>query len=208
MIVDAVHRQLIFGRRVRILADHIARLLPKDATVLDVGCGDGTVAESVMRRRPDVRTTGVDVLARPHARIDVQLFDGAHLPFDDAAFEVAMFIDVLHHTDDPTVLLREAHRVAKCVVLKDHTLSGVAARATLAAMDWIGNAHHGVSLPYNYWTDEQWREAFADVQLEIVRWMTSLHLYPIPFSWAFDRKLHFVALLSRFGDHRSSAGRS
>jgi len=197
MIVDALHRRFVFGRRVRILADRIAPLLPKDSTILDVGCGDGRVAESVMHRRPDVRTTGVDVLARRHARINVQLFDGAHLPFGDGAFDVAMFVDVLHHTDDPTVLLREAHRVAKYVILKDHTLRGVGARATLAAMDWIGNAHHGVRLPYNYWTDERWREAFVDVGLEIVHWESALHMYPLPFSWTFDRHLHFIAVLSR-----------
>src|SRR5690349_7501457 len=114
--------------------------MPKDATVLDIGCGDGRLAELLMGRRADVRITGVDVLLRPNLRIPVKHFDGAHLPFDDASFDCALLVDVLHHTDDPLVLLREAQRVARrAIVVKDHTLSGTGARATLAFMDWVGN---------------------------------------------------------------------
>jgi ubiquinone/menaquinone biosynthesis C-methylase UbiE len=50
-----------------------------------------------------------------------------------------MFVYVLHHTNDPEVLLREAQRVAlKAVVLKDHTRNGLLAYTTLRFMDWVG----------------------------------------------------------------------
>jgi SAM-dependent methyltransferase len=197
VIVESLHRRFVFGHRVRALVNCIAPLPPRHATILDIGCGDGTLGEMLAVRRSDIRITGADVLLRPGAGRNVVWFDGVHLPFEDDLFDVALLVDVLHHTDDPTVLLREAYRVAKCVILKDHVLRGVGARATLAAMDWVGNAPHGVRLPYNYWTDKQWRDAFACVHLDIMRWETSLHLYPLPFSWAFDRDLHFVAVLSR-----------
>jgi SAM-dependent methyltransferase len=195
--VSALHKHLVFGRRVRILAEHLDPLIPANASVLDIGCGDGALAALVMRRRPDLRITGVDVLVRPGARIPVERFDGSHLPFEDASFDVAMLIDVLHHTDDPNVLLREGQRVVRrALLLKDHTLRGVAARPTLSIMDWVGNAHHGVRLPYNYWTPAQWREAFVRLNFDVARWEASLHLYPRPFSWLFDRELHFIAALS------------
>ena len=66
-----------------------------------------------MRQRPDLEITGVDVLVRPKNHIPVQLFDGRQLPFPDQSFDAVMFVDVLHHTDDPSVLLREAKRVAR-----------------------------------------------------------------------------------------------
>jgi SAM-dependent methyltransferase len=105
-----------------------------------------------------------------------------------------LFVDVLHHTDDPTVLLREAARVARrCLILKDHTRNGLLAGPTLAFMDWVGNARHGVALPYNYWPRQRWLTAAADLGLSILRWDDRLQLYPWWARWVFERKLHFVA---------------
>ena len=63
-------------------------------------------------------------------------------------------------------LLKEAARVARhCVAIKDHTVQGVLARPTLRFMDFVGNAPHGVALPYNYFTPTQWEEAFHECRL-------------------------------------------
>ena len=62
-------------------------------------------------------------------------------------------------------------------------------------MDWVGNAHHGVRLPYNYWSNMQWKSNFEKLNLVIDVWISKLSLYPKPASWLFDRKLHFVAKL-------------
>lgn len=49
--------------------------------------------------------------------------------------------------------LKEAARVARhCIVIKDHTVTGVLARPTLRLMDLVGNAPHDVVLTYNYLT--------------------------------------------------------
>lgn len=193
-----VHSKLVFGRRVRVLAAEIAALLPGDANVLDVGCGDGSVAAQVMEARPDVRITGIDVLVRPQTRIPVVAFDGLRIPFPDGAFDAVQFIDVLHHTDDPTLLLREASRVARrAIVIKDHLADGFLARPTLRFMDWVGNAGHGVVLPYNYWKRSQWQAAFDALGLAIEVERAHLALYPAPASWLFDRELHVVWRLAR-----------
>ena len=192
-LVRTLHGRVVWDRRVEVLTEQIAGLLPADARVLDVGCGDGTIAAEIMSRRPDVRITGIDVLVRPETKIEVTEFDGRTIPFGDATFDAVTFVDVLHHTDDATVLLREAARVAAtAVVIKDHLADGFLANPTLRAMDWVGNASHGVALPYNYWTSAQWDAAFADVGLEVQRSVTDLGLYAPPLSWACDRQLHVV----------------
>ncbi len=195
-LLARLHGDLIFDRRTQVLSDRIADLLPEAAKVLDVGCGDGLIDHLIGQRRPDLAITGVDLIVRPRTQIPVTAFDGTHIPFEDGSFDIVMFVDVLHHTDDPETLLREARRVARQgVVLKDHTRDGLLAGPTLRFMDWVGNAPHGIPLPYNYWPERRWHEAFKRIGLLPAVWLNKLSLYPAPASWLFDRSLHFIARL-------------
>lgn len=195
--VRLLHKSLVFDRRSRVLADQASALLPSGASVLDVGCGDGTIASVILQRRSDISIRGIDVLIRPKTKIPVDPFDGVHMPCGDKTFDVVSFIDVLHHTNDPIILLNEAKRVARsAIVVKDHTMDGMLAYKTLRFMDWIDNAPHGVVLPYNYWPESKWRLTFEAIGLRITRWLPQLGLYPFPASLIFERGLHFVAMLA------------
>jgi len=192
--IGALHGAYVHGRRVRVLADWLAKLLPRGASVLDVGCGDGLLASVVKRERPDLNIAGIDVLVREGTHVAVMPFDGANIPFPDDSIDAITFVDVLHHTVDPMILLREAHRVARThVIIKDHTVDGWLARPTLRFMDWVGNARHGVALPYNYWTRAQWVTAFAELGWEVETMEQALGLYPVAANWMFGRRLHFIA---------------
>jgi SAM-dependent methyltransferase len=197
-LLDSLHGGYVFKRRVRVLSEQLAAVLPKDARVLDVGCGDGLISKLIMERRPDVRIEGIDILIRPQTHIPVVQFDGTKIPHGDGSFDAVMFVDVLHHTPDPNVLLREAARVARhSLVLKDHNMDGLLAGPTLRFMDWVGNARHGVVLPYNYWPASRWAEAFAALKLTAAANTVDIGLYPCPASWVFGRGLHFVARLEK-----------
>lgn len=107
-----------------------------------------------------------------------------------------MFINVLHHTEDLIMLLREAKRVPrKSILIKDHTCDGLFANTTLRFMDWAGNIGLAVPLPYEFWPKERWLETFDKLGLKISFWKSDLRLYPWPVTWIFDRSLHFVASL-------------
>jgi len=194
-----MHHNWVHQRRVKVLAAHFARIIPADASrALDVGCGDGRLAHEIQRLRPALFIQGLDVLVRPNAAIPVAVFDGSHLPFERANFDIVMFADVLHHTEEPRVLLREAARVARLgVALKDHLNQGILSHATLSLMDWVGNASKGVALPYNYWRPQQWTAAFKELGLRPVVWETKLGLYRAPVNLLFERSLHFLALLQK-----------
>ncbi len=169
--------------------------------ILDVGCGDGQIDQLILAQaanRPHIE--GIDVLVRHDAHIPVKPFNGDVIPHPDAMFDAILFIDVLHHTNDPMTSLREALRVLKpagAIILKDHTMNGLLAGPTLRFMDRVGNARHGVVLPYNYWTKRQWLAAFEELELKIDTWTTHLGLYPFPANLLFGRSLHFVAKLIR-----------
>jgi ubiquinone/menaquinone biosynthesis C-methylase UbiE len=193
-VVGTLHGKFVFGRRTRVLAERLSALLPAGATILDVGCGDGLIDALIASTRPDITIGGIDVMVRPQPHIPVVPFDGSVIPYPDNSFDVVMFVDVLHHTNDPNVLLREAKRVARTlVVIKDHTMNGFLAHARLRFMDWVGNAHHGVVLPYNYWPEAKWRYAFSKMPMPILQWQGELGLYPFPASSIFGGTLHFIA---------------
>src|ERR1700675_2978115 len=121
MLLSAVkhgHQSFVHQRRVRVLAETLAGQIPRGARVLDIGCGDGTIASWIAQLRPDISIKGVEVMVRPGCKIACHPFDGSQLPFPDNSVDVSMLVDVLHHTSDVSVLLREAARVtAKFVLL-------------------------------------------------------------------------------------------
>jgi len=196
--VGKLHETLVFNRRVEVLASWFARLAPKDALILDVGCGDGLLSAALRAKRPDLTLRGIDVLPRNRTHIPVEMFDGVRIPFEDDSFDAVLFSDVLHHTADPAVLLREACRVARrCVLIKDHFREGLVAYQRLRLMDWVGNARFGVALPYNYWSENQWQRAWQEIGLEPEESVTRLGLYPPPANWIFGARLHFMARLKK-----------
>jgi SAM-dependent methyltransferase len=195
-MLRAVHERFVHARRVRVLRNHLLSLLPSEGSVLDLGCGDGLLSYLIAERRPDLVFTGLDVVARSSTHIPVRHFDGKRIPLPNAGVDMVMLIDVLHHADDPVALLAEAVRVTRSkVLIKDHCLDGSFAGPTLRLMDWVGNAHHGVPLPYNYLRRDQWDSAFAALDLTVECWRDQLGLYAPPASWIFERKLHFIASL-------------
>jgi hypothetical protein len=79
------------------------------------------------------------------------------------------------------------------IVIKDHTLHGFAAGATLRFMDRIGNRRYNVALPYNYWRKQEWLNVFEALGLTLRTWKSKLDLYSRSVDWLVGRSLHFIA---------------
>jgi SAM-dependent methyltransferase len=197
-LLGRLHGGLVLGRRVVVLAERLAGLVPPEAKLLDLGCGDGRVSAAIRTARPDVDVRGADLLVREGTPIPVDRIEGERLPYESGSFDVVMMVDVLHHTTDPTSVLREASRVSRgFVLLKDHLSDPWLATVRLRLMDFAGNAHHGVALTYNYWKRDRWRAAFVEARLTEEIWIERLALYPWPVASLFGDGLHFVARLRR-----------
>lgn len=198
MISEALHARahdtLVLQRRMRVLAGGVASLLPESGTVLDVGCGNGEISAQVVSKQPGLKFFGIDIARRPSCTIPMSVYDGIKIPFANRSYDYAIFIDVLHHTPDPFVLLQEAKRVvSKGIIIKDHLCDSAWAERRLVFMDWVGNRQHGVVLPYNFWSTRQWEEAWRKLAVRPDIWNTQIGLYPKPFKRLFENGLHFLA---------------
>lgn len=114
-IVRGLTRRLARERRRRKvgraydMALEIARIVPKDSAVLDVGCGNGFIAHhlSAMLGREVV---GIDVMDTTEAPIDYRRYDGRQLPVEDNSVDAVLLCYVLHHTQDAGAVLRDVRR--------------------------------------------------------------------------------------------------
>ena len=195
--VRKLHGLFVRSSRAEVLAQHMAELIPQDATsILDVGCGDGLIDQAILAHRSNLSIEGTDLFPRPEALIRVRAFDGQTLPYADKSFDAVIFIDVLHHASNAASLLREAARVSRrCILIKDHFAQGLSARITLRFMDLIGNAGYNFAWSASYWSRERWEQTFKELKLSLVESRNRLGLYPAPASWIFERSYHFVARL-------------
>jgi SAM-dependent methyltransferase len=196
-LIGKMHGKLVHQRRVAVLVERVKAMLPASSTLLDVGCGDGTIAKHLSQTVPGLTVTGVEYAPRGNCAIPCAGFDGVHLPFPDKSFDGCMFIDVLHHSLDPLSILRDAARVCRSFILiKDHLAENALDYWTLRLMDWVGNRPHGVVLPYAYLSLEQWEKLYRDVGLTEQKVNRVITLYPPPFSFIFGRNLHFISVLT------------
>ncbi|MEU6080952.1 methyltransferase domain-containing protein [Streptomyces sp. NPDC047108] len=110
-------------RQARILARALGPVRqggPPPATVLDVGCGDGSAAGTAARVLSGHRVVGVDwsqdALRRAASRIPFvvrgELTDGG-LPFATASADAVLFSEVIEHLVDPDAALDELRRVLR-----------------------------------------------------------------------------------------------
>ncbi len=94
----------------------LGRLSPR--SVLDAGCGEG----ELLRRGVlggEVSTYALDLGAAAPGAFSGRFVRGSvlALPFPDAAFDVALCLEVLEHLADPAAAVRELARVARHAVV-------------------------------------------------------------------------------------------
>jgi 2-polyprenyl-3-methyl-5-hydroxy-6-metoxy-1,4-benzoquinol methylase len=108
----------------RLMATFMGRLdssLPAvaPATILEVGVGEGEVADRIAKRFPDAFVTGIDLpdesLAEhwSNRRLAASFADIVALPYPDDTFDLVLAIEVLEHVPNPMGALRELARVAR-----------------------------------------------------------------------------------------------
>lgn len=207
-LMKALHAPVYEARKRALVSAILPHLSPND-TVLDVGCGVGTLGRAIMDHPecPDgVQVTGLERFARGGEPIPVRAYDGITFPDPDKAHDVVIVADVLHHEEDPDRLLRECARVARrLVIIKDHQVAGPLAQQRISLIDWAANAPHGVKCLYRYNTPRQWADLPARLGLRLVTEHNAMNLYPPFVNLLFGRRLQYMAFLAPSDTHQQHA---
>jgi ArsR family transcriptional regulator len=140
---DTDERQLVPGRSWAAWARALGHLLPR-VRVADLGCGEGYLTIETSRwashviavdRSPEVLKRARALASRRRvSNVTWKRGELESLPIDDAAVDVALFSQALHHAGDPAQALREAARIlapgGRVLVLdlRDHTETWVRER--------------------------------------------------------------------------------
>lgn len=160
-ITDKVYQRLVWWTRMEILEN-----IPKAASVLDIGCGNGYLAKLVAEVKK-AKVTCCDVANHNTSNFPTILYDGKHLPFGDREFDIVILSYVLHHSEIPGELLKEASRVCrgKIIIYEDEVplIRNLAAKAHGRAYNFLYNQKGEV----NYYSPGEWEKMFKERNLVI-----------------------------------------
>lgn len=161
-------------------------------SVLDVGCGTGRALSYLQRRQPDLRVIGVEPSEELRAigydagiALDA-LVDGdaTRLAYADNSFDIVCEFGVLHHVEDPRLVISEMLRVSRLGVFisdDNHFAAGSpVARLAKRTLDAIGlwkaaywlrsggrgyriSDGDGLSYPYSVFDDLDFLNARCDL---------------------------------------------
>jgi ubiquinone/menaquinone biosynthesis C-methylase UbiE len=183
----------IYAARLKVLVKLISPHLHQNDTVLDVGCGSGTLGHALLSANqalPGLKVTGLEKFKRGGEPIPVTLYEGKRFPLEDRSVDVVIVADVLHHEEEPSVLMQECVRVSRrLVIVKDHQIKGFLAYPRVCLMDWAANVPYGIPCLFRYNTPEQWEAFLKSANLEVTERLNFINLYPPMANLIFGRGL-------------------
>src|SRR4029079_18849478 len=92
------------------MALEIARVLPANSRLLDVGCGNGYIAHHLSALL-GTKAIGIDLASTTEAAIEYRQFDGQSFPVADNSVDAVLHCYVLHHAQKVDTVLTELRRV-------------------------------------------------------------------------------------------------
>lgn len=144
----------------KIRANLIAKTFGKEFNasmkVLDIGCGTGVVVKRLGEIFNFKKIEGCDIenylLENIHFKIQNQI---NKLPYSKKIFDVAMFNDVLHHTDykNQENIIRESMRVSKKVLIFEL----IPNKINMVGDKLLNRIHNpNMEIPFTYRSPSEW----------------------------------------------------
>lgn len=192
------HHPVVLAAHARRTAEEAAAfLLPHlepGMSVLDIGCGPGSITVGLARYVAPARVVGVDAApealdrARAYAadehmdNLEFIESDVYEIPLADASFDVVYAHQVMQHLADPVLALREAHRILRpggYIAVRD--------------ADYATMTHHPHEPLLDRWLEIYHAVATAnggepDAGRRLLEWVAAAgfaHIHPTASTWVF-----------------------
>ncbi len=139
--------------------------IKKGSKILDLGCGSGIAAEN-FQDFFDAKVIGADIKDNRVLDIPFEIIDGKNLPFRNLTFDVVLINYVLHHSQNPERLLKEAKRVSKKIIIYEDLPEGMLSklRCKFHQITFFG----GERRKLHFKTRDEWKKLFEKLDLKVV----------------------------------------
>lgn len=156
----------IYERAAEKMCLEISGFIKKGEKILDLGCGSGIFAQK-MREIVGADVLGIDIVDKRILKIPFQIYDGRKIPFLDNYFDWVIISFVLHHTQDPVEILKEAKRVGKKIIIFEDMAEGIFGkiRSFLHLLSW--NLFFGKGSRFNFLGEKDWERIFEKLNLKL-----------------------------------------
>jgi SAM-dependent methyltransferase len=135
--------------------------------ILDLGCGSGIFGKKIGEKLKK-EIIGIDIVDKRVYQIPFKIYDGKNIPFSNDYFDVVIVAFVLHHTEDPVSILKEAKRVGKRIIIFEDLPEGIVGKI-YCFFHWITwNLFFGKSPNFNFYTSREWKEIFQNLDLKLI----------------------------------------
>lgn len=151
----------------------IGEFIARGERVLDIGAGGGWIGKRLSDSR-GAEITLLDVSDMNRTDLPLKVYDGTHIPFPSASFDICLLLFVLHHCEDPLQVLSEATRVSKKrLIIFEDTFRNPFERFLAGLNDWIANSPFfltnpsKMNMPFHYRRVTEWEDIFRKFSLKV-----------------------------------------
>jgi len=143
----------------------ITPFLQKEDTILDIGCGNARLAYALKENGYKIQLLDIENLS-DFADFCPLLYNGEIMPFEDKKFDKVLLISVLHHTQNPISVLKEAKRISHKIIIIEDIYRNIWQQYLTYAMDTLVNFGFS-NMTYQNQNDAEWKNIFFHLSLKI-----------------------------------------
>jgi ubiquinone/menaquinone biosynthesis C-methylase UbiE len=141
--------------------------IKKGERLLDLGCGSGIVAKA-FQDFFQAKVIGVDIRDQRIFNFPFEIIDGKTLPFSEKSFDTVLISYVLHHSNDPVALLKEAKRVSKKIIIYEDLPETLLSKIYCKFHSITFNKFFQKNSNSSFKTSEEWEKIFQKIGLTII----------------------------------------
>jgi len=141
--------------------------IKKGSKILDLGCGSAIIGKT-FQDFFKAEILGIDIVDKRVEKISFQIYDGKNIPFPENSFDLVLINYVLHHSQDPIALLKEAKRVSKKIIIFEDLPEGFFSKIYCKLHQLSFDKLFGNSSKTSFKTEKNWEKIFKEVGLNII----------------------------------------